>query len=750
MARLLAGRERPLRAIRVYRDAGRMDLDPWQAMVVKRLEKDAPAPDAGLQALLKAALTPAETGAAGLQAARNLYRQGGRPPGKAAGVRVLAARDSLAEAETAAGLIQRALENGSRPADIGLLLPDDKMALMAVETVFERCGLPLSGFNRPVGKRDLGRETMRQFLLCLRKPAPVMAVAALLTSPLMPWPARQGHAMARLVMQGDFFLKSATVAEAAGKLMDILDKGAVTPADLKGQLNRFVALLAANGALDEQLQRACDAAALLQAALSGMPMLDWEHLLYLTAPEALSAVSPADFWQEGLPVFHEGAWPWCSVRHLFVMGFSEGRYPADVGASAVFTEAEWEQVAAAGWPVETGDVVRKRRRDLFAGQLAAATEALTVLFSRRDAGGQSLEPSASLVFLARSLGIAADDLVLDLDRSEDLRRIADLPLAEAAPPVPPRPLRIADVRLGADLLEAFGSGAGRRAPLSPSAAETLMLSPFAWLLGRLDCEPHEWAGDQFDPMTAGTLAHRVFETLFVAGRPLPDEKAIEQKLPKILGEWVLQIAPYLRSPDWRVERYKFETEILKAAVRWKQLLASCGAGVVAAEQWLRGRYGSVPLHGQSDLLLQLPSGRLLVVDYKKSSSGKRRERMRSGFDLQAHLYRLMIQSGGLPGYGSPPDDIGIVYYLINDTTALADSPVDDDGSVPGWEVLDNDISSAAMGHLDRRLEQISQGVVRLNTDGDEDWWSKNAGIIIYALDNSPLLRLFIHPQKESA
>jgi hypothetical protein len=176
-------------------------------------------------------------------------------------------------------------------------------------------------------------------------------------------------------------------------------------------------------------------------------------------------------------------------------------------------------------------------------------------------------------------------------------------------------------------------------------------------------------------------------------------------------------------------------------------LTACKGSVVGAEQWLRGCHGEVPLHGQSDLLVLLPSGKLLVVDYKKSSSGKRRDRMRSGFDLQGHFYRLMIQTGGLPGFDPPPENIGIVYYLMNDTRALADSPVDDDGSVPGWEVLANDISSEAMRHLDRRLDQIRKGMVRLNTADDEKWWKDNAALPIYALDESPLLRLFMHPEE---
>ena len=169
--------------------------------------------------------------------------------------------------------------------------------------------------------------------------------------------------------------------------------------------------------------------------------------------------------------------------------------------------------------------------------------------------------------------------------------------------------------------------------------------------------------------------------------------------------------------------------------------------MIGAEQWLKGVYKGIPLRGKNDLLLRLPSDKLLVVDYKKSSSGKRRKRMRSRFDLQAHLYRLMIQSGGLSDLDITPADIGVVYYLLNDMTALSDSAISADGTVPGLEIIDTDISSEAMKHLDQRVKEIRSGRVMLNTTEDENWWDKHASIPIYALDNSPLLRLFMHSEE---
>jgi len=745
MACLLACEEKPLRPISVYFSREMMNLTTWQTAVLDKIEGDTPPKDPDLQSILETALAFPDSANLSLKAVHDLYGKEVVPPSKIEGVRVIAARDSLAEAEIAAGLIQSSLTGGCQMKDIGLLLPDDALSLMAVEEVFSRCGLPLSGFRRPTRRRDLGRETLRFFLICMKKPAPIMAIAALLTSPLMLWSLEEGHKMAQAVMNGDVLLKkNAKNSPAALKLMDLLSKGATTPKDLQIQLKRFVGMIAAEADLYDHFRQVHETAVQLQKLLSEMQKLNWEKLLDQTRPVEMNTALPVDYWVEGIPVFHESNFPWCGVNHLFVLGFNDGHYPAGAGSSAVFTEVEWEQIAQAGLPVVTNDLLRKRQRELFETQLSAASKKLTIMFARRDAVGKALEPSTSLVYLSRCLGVEVDALVLDLDRSEDIRKIPDLPLEEKAFPTPLRDLQVADIDVKTDLMKAFSREDGILVPLSPSAADTLMVSPFAWFLGRLDCSPKAWVPDEFGVMTAGTLAHAVFEDLFRAGHPLPTDDEIKKTVPTILRERTLQLAPFLRSPDWRVERYKFEAEVLKAAQQWKKLLASCKAVVVGAEKWLRGQLGDVPLHGQSDLLLQLPSAKLLVVDYKKSSSKKRRERMKKGFDLQAHLYRLMIQTGGLPGLEPIPDDIGIVYYLLNDTTALADSPVDADGSVPGWEELTSDISSQAMERLTLQLAQVRKGLVQLNTTDDEKWWDKNAGVPIYALDNSPLLRLFMH------
>jgi len=89
----------------------------------------------------------------------------------------------------------------------------------------------------------------------------------------------------------------------------------------------------------------------------------------------------------------------------------------------------------------------------------------------------------------------------------------------------------------------------------------------------------------------------------------------------------------------------------------------------------------------------------------------------------------------------------VLYYLMNDQVALTDTAGWLKGDLPGAFELGAGISTAAMALIRERIGQIRRGEVRLNGQGDEEWYQKNAGITIYALDNSPLLRLFMHPRE---
>ena len=126
--------------------------------------------------------------------------------------------------------------------------------------------------------------------------------------------------------------------------------------------------------------------------------------------------------------------------------------------------------------------------------------------------------------------------------------------------------------------------------------------------------------------------------------------------------------------------------------------------------------------------------------------------MRKGYDSQASLYRIMLQTGegkfrssdGTTVTIASGREIGALYYLMNDQVALADTDNWIVDSLRDFEELGADVSAKALPLIRERLTQIKHGQIKLNSDGDEKWFDKNAGIALYALDNSPLIRMFMH------
>ncbi|NLC71915.1 MAG: PD-(D/E)XK nuclease family protein, partial [Desulfuromonadaceae bacterium] len=215
------------------------------------------------------------------------------------------------------------------------------------------------------------------------------------------------------------------------------------------------------------------------------------------------------------------------------------------------------------------------------------------------------------------------------------------------------------------------------------------------------------------------------------------------------------LKPCLLGSEWRVERSHLEAEILAAALRWREILRKLDARVVGVEVPLEGNLDGVPLSGIADLLLALPQGRLLVVDYKKSRAKKRRIRMEKGFDHQTSLYRVMLQTGGVssriaPGVGQAlkeAGEIGQMYYLMDDQLALANTSGWIQAPVYGIEEMPGDVSAEAMALIRQRLAEVRAGRIQLNRVDDPERLDK-IGMKLYALEDLPLLSLFLHPKEE--
>ncbi len=118
-------------------------------------------------------------------------------------VQWLGVRDYLQEAEVVAGMVQQAMQDDPslRFADMAMLLPDDQRYSHAVRSVFTYAGIPVSGLQADYLRRDLAGEAVCNLLLALDKPAPVIVLASLLSSPLMPWDREEGNRLAAEVVK---------------------------------------------------------------------------------------------------------------------------------------------------------------------------------------------------------------------------------------------------------------------------------------------------------------------------------------------------------------------------------------------------------------------------------------------------------------------------------------------------------------------------------------------------------------------
>jgi RecB family exonuclease len=537
-------------------------------------------------------------------------------------------------------------------------------------------------------------------------------------------------------------------------MMALIREKHETPNRVTEALAEFGSLLTASGTIERHAQEARSALSLLTAALETVKgkEVPWEELTPVISQAPIPSGAAPEFTREGAAIFREGEEPWRPVRLLFVLGFSEGRYPAGPERSPVFDDKDISALKDDhGYALETAEEGMARRRALFERQLRSASDGVIFLSPLRDPLGKEIAPCGTTAFMTRLFdGVEApDDLVLTLERESDRARAEGLALASPCAPVPPRLLEIRDPDLGKELLS-DGEGGARRE--TPSSLDTLLVSPLSWFLSRYGLLPRDWAPEELDQMTKGTLAHEVFERLFPPDAPLPTLAGIRAAAPKHLDEVILQRAPFLQASEWYVELNNLLREIERAALRWRDFLTGANAKILGVETTLTGSFDGIPIRGRTDLLFGLPSGRIFVVDYKKSKSGRRRTCMESGFDIQTSLYRRMLRDGAVVGRGAPAlgrllkegAEIGVLYYMMDDQRSLTDRRDWLPGNLPAVESPGEDISGNGEALLAERIGALRAGVLPLNYEDDAKKFSK-VGVSAYALEESPLLERFVHP-----
>ena len=760
--------------IRVYRTPESPVTTRWQNAAIDKLNRDAQLgdipPDPQLAQIL-ADQFQSDSRASG-QSALGLLQRSMFEPGEGSAklddsVQWIGVRDFYQEAEVAVGMLQTLLDRhpGTTPADIGLLVPDHFEYSIALEDAFKLAGIPLSGLPGERWKRDLGAEAVYHFLYCRQKPAPRMALAICLSSVLMPWTVEEGAVMAQAVMDGYYDPRppqdASRDALAMIALLKGLQGGDSEPESLANALREYASLLDGGESYAIHEIRAREVAFGVIEKLGDSEKIDWSALRREALPGTLPAYEVPDYNIEGVTVWRETHEPWRPVRHLFVLGFAQGRYPRRVMPSPVFAN---EDIAAIreelGLQIDSPGDIQHRLRHLFRRQLSAASDSVTFLIPRRKVDGTAQLPAESLVFMRRLVETPTSgrDLIAELDAGDDIDRIRHLSLAAPEESEPPREFRKEPLRFNRNLLALRTDDEGKPKPESPTGLEMPLVSSLGWLMSRLGATPLQWEPESGDNRVVGSLAHKVFEDLFRPGSELPATDQIPGRTREVLEGAIQQQAPFFRSAQWQFERMHLAEQAARSAEAWRQIVKQLGARVLGSEQWLQGSWGGIDIHGQADLILGLGDGELLVVDYKWSGSTGRRKRMELGYDSQASLYRAMLKTGGLkpPRNGDAPDPdaeklsaeikaakwIGIVYYTMRDQTCLSDSDRPAFAAIPRWIGMQNRVAENASEVIQSRLQELREGVVRLNFTGDGAYFLKRGGVPGYALDVSPLIALF--------
>ena len=734
-------------------------LTRWQAQLIEKLNRDANvAPELKISEML---VFNAESGSGKTNLdfiKKHLFSEVSEKTSRDSSVQWLGVRDYLEEAEVAAGMVQQVLDDHPElsASEIGLLVPDKPEYLFAVDDAFSVAGIALSGLPEDSKLRDIGKEVIFHFLYCRQAPAPAMALTACLSSPLMPWEKEQGAELAQTVMDGNYRLQPPVPASKPTKQVLALLRGDDrSPKTLADAIRKFVNLLEAEKRFESHLSRAKLVAEELCTALRGESDINWAVLQRLASPKNIATDKPLDFNLNGVTVWREGYEPWRPVRFLFVLGFASGHYPSVIRDSAVFASEDLTAIQQfMKLSIMTPAEKLRQHRDRFKRQLAAASEFATFLVPRRGPAGELLSPSESLVFMFQLFTDVekVETLILDIDVAAHRECMRYLPRVESLIPTAPREIVAEDIQFDFDLLSLRKDETGQLKPESPSGLETLMVSPLAWLLRRIAAEPSGWAPEYLDVLLLGTLTHKVFENIFQPPDSIPDNQTLSSKVESHLNSAILVHAPFLNAAQWQLERKQLVSDTRKAVGAWREVLNALNAEILGTERWLKGTFERRPIHGQVDILLRLPDGRLLVVDYKRSSGSNRKKRMENGYDSQAELYRTMLRNGRLKDEDdfklneriAEANSIGVVYFTTMDATSLSDTVDVPSDVIPTWERIESDVSENAMSLISSRLQEVSSGQLYLNREGDNDFFD-GVGVKPYALDSSPLISLFTLP-----
>jgi len=756
-------------------------LNEWQAQIVSQLEslmpKHKPASeekfDEHLQSLLIDTIQTSGNQTPELQQLTNRVFQSPNIEESINlnNIRCLTCRDSLEEIEVVVGMIQQALEQGITLNEVALVIPQNADYLGKLPGLLNKAGILTSNRHTPTNAFQWDLQLLKDLLIYFsqlsnsNRYSTPMSLAAIVTNPLMPWSKSVGQKLADACFQGSLTsnIKKGVYKNEYLKLLELFDE----PTDQwQDWCNKIIELL--EYPIDSRIfSHSCIQVTLDELIESFSVYVNDASKNKLSQNDAIriliNQLQPRTIEIEselsgqiinGLLVLTENEWLLKPVEHLFIIGFNQGNYGSTQKAKSVFSLANWKVLnQLLDIDLDPTDKEQQHFEKRMVHLLSQAEKSITFLLSEQDLSGDILLPSETLL-----------DIVLCFQSLEEINPESVLqPISEMHNPSPFFKERLInnneqsnntvdkthdyealqeDLELGIDLIELHKDREGNTRADSPSSLEKMMISPLAWLLNRQGLEPKSWEVQELNIALRGTIAHKVFELHFDENNSLNSNNfdALYKEALKIEADFVLL-------PQWRLERTQLKHEIKKALIPFIDWCKEEGWTVSETEMRLSGSLWTLPMKGFVDSVLT-KGEQYLILDYKKSSSKNRIERLENGYDLQTVIYRELFEQLSILDNNETHSG----YYTLNDNKLVLDTysatAVDDIEQVM-LNVGIQDQSKEAVRLIKERIKQLRKGSIALNTVDDTEKWQDLGVTATYYIDTVPLVGHFLKPAEDT-
>ena len=253
-----------------------------------------------------------------------------------------------------------------------------------------------------------------------------------------------------------------------------------------------------------------------------------------------------------------------------------------------------------------------------------------------------------------------------------------------------------------------------RASESYSSLNSLVFSPYQWLF-RYPCALREGVSlPVLDNRTKGDLVHKLFELHFreFDHRRAWDKGRILTWLDTTFPGFLETHGALLLLEENKAKVGSFRKISAHALVNLHKLFQDLKVKRVFSEKQLRFQ-GQIPVNGYLDILAELESGELLVIELKWSRSSKFVGEIERGRAFQLAVYQE------LAGRSFPGPGITCGYYVVPDSRLVIFGRNKIFPGIPTDHNL-QDLFQGLLNDSKARFEQLKQGFVEVPVNGTEE------------------------------